>query len=165
MPDNRPFPTLHVNMEDFLPATEEEKRYIVQMRPSSTFFRDGVNRLLKNKVATLSFIVIVAITVLSIVIPLFWPYSYDNMLGVQPGRPVDPSYNNLAPFAYGATIDECRRMMENFTIIQRPKETRDNEQDKRTTQPRRRADRVPRQPGSKGADGAGGGGRGGRNGQ
>ena len=37
------------------------------------------------------------------------------------------------PFAYGTTIDECRRMMENFTITQ--KETRDNEQDKRTTQP------------------------------
>ena len=103
MPDNRPFPTLHVNMEDFLPATEEEKRYIVQMRPSSTFFRDGVNRLLKNKVATLSFIVIVAITVLSIVIPLFWPYSYDAMLGVRPGKPVDSSYNNLAPFQWGKT--------------------------------------------------------------
>ena len=97
------FPTLHVNMDDFLPATEEEKKYIVQMRPSSTFFRDGVNRLLKNKVATVSFCVIVAITIASIVIPIFWPYSYDNMLGVRPGKPVDPSYNNLAPFAYGAT--------------------------------------------------------------
>ena len=101
MPDK--FPTLHVNMDDFLPATEEEKRYIVQMRPSSTFFRDGVNRLLKNKVATVSFIVIVAITVLSIVIPMFWPYSYDNMLGVTPGKPVDASFNNLHPMEYSAS--------------------------------------------------------------
>ena len=34
---------------------------------------------------------------------MFWPYSYDKMLGVNPGKPVDSSYNNLAPFAYGKT--------------------------------------------------------------
>ena len=37
--------TLHVNMDDFIPATDEEKSYIVQMRPSTTFFKDGVKRL------------------------------------------------------------------------------------------------------------------------
>ena len=31
--------TLHVDMDSFLPATEEEKAYIVQMRPSTTFLR------------------------------------------------------------------------------------------------------------------------------
>ena len=31
--------TLHVNMDDFIPATDEEKSYIVQMRPSTTFFK------------------------------------------------------------------------------------------------------------------------------
>ena len=43
--------SLHVNMDDFIPATDEEKAYIVQMRPSTTFFKDGVKRLCKNKVA------------------------------------------------------------------------------------------------------------------
>ena len=95
--------SLHVDVDAFLPATEEEKRYMVQMRPPSTFFKDGVKRLLKNPVATVSFIVIVLITISSIFLPMFWPYSYDNMLGVTPGRPVDASYNNLAPFAYGRT--------------------------------------------------------------
>jgi len=95
--------SLHVNMDSFLPATEEEKAYMVQMRPSSTFFRDGVKRLLKNKVATVSLIVIVAITLASIFVPMFWPYSYESMLGVSPGKPVDASYNNLRPFQYGAT--------------------------------------------------------------
>ena len=38
-----------VNLEDFNPATEDEKEYMVQMRPSSTFFKDSVKRLLKNK--------------------------------------------------------------------------------------------------------------------
>ena len=35
-----------VNMDDFIPATDEEKEYMVQMRPSSTFFKDSVKRLL-----------------------------------------------------------------------------------------------------------------------
>ena len=85
----------------FRPATEAEKEYISKMRPSSTFFKDGVKRLLKNKVATVSLIVIVIITLSSIILPYVWPYSYDQMLGVQPGRPADASYNNLAPFQYG----------------------------------------------------------------
>lgn len=96
----------HVDLDLFLPATDEEKAYMVQMRPSSTFFKDGVKRLLKNKVATVSFFIIVLITLTSIFLPMFWPYSYDQMLGVTPGMPTDASYNNLAPFAYGATEQE-----------------------------------------------------------
>lgn len=95
--------SLHVDLDDFLPATEAEKEYMVQMRPSSTFFKDGVKRLLKNKVATVCFFIIVFITLASIFIPMFWPYSYDTQLGITPGKPVDPSYNNLAPFEYGTT--------------------------------------------------------------
>ena len=86
-----------------MPATAEEKEVISRMRPSSTFFRDGVKRLLKNKVATISLILIVLITLSSIIIPMFWPYSYDQMLGQTKGRPMDNSYNNLAPFQYGKT--------------------------------------------------------------
>ncbi len=96
-------PSLHVNLDDFIPATEAEKEYMVQMRPSSTFFKDGVKRLVKNRVAFISFIVIVVITLSSILIPMFWPYSYENQLGVTPGKPVDASYKNLHPFEYGST--------------------------------------------------------------
>ncbi len=87
----------------FLPATDEEKEYMVQMRESSTFFKDGVKRLLKNNVAVVSIIVIIVITLSAIIIPAFWPYSYDRMLGVAPGKQVDNSYNNLRPFEYGTT--------------------------------------------------------------
>lgn len=97
------FPSLHLNVDSFMPASEEEKEYLVQMRPSSTFFKDGVKRLLKNKVATVSMIVILIIVVACIVIPMFWPYAYDQQLGIQPGKPVDASYANLAPFEYGTT--------------------------------------------------------------
>ena len=98
----KPF-SMHVDVDDFIPATGEEKEYMVQMRPSTTFFKDGVKRLLKNKIATISFILIVVITLASIFLPMFWPYSYERMLGVTLGKPVDPSYNNLAPFQYGET--------------------------------------------------------------
>ena len=98
----KPF-SLHVDLDAFIPATDAEKEYMVQMRPSSTFFRDGVKRLVKNKVALVSFIIIVVIALTSIFLPMFWPYSYDAQLGITPGRPVDASYNNLAPFEYGKT--------------------------------------------------------------
>lgn len=93
--------SMHVDLEDFIPATDAEKEYMVQMRPSTTFFKDGMKRLMKNKVAFCSLIIVVLITLASIIIPMFWPYKYDAMLGVRPGKPVDSSYNNLAPFEYG----------------------------------------------------------------
>ena len=74
--NKRPF-SFHVDVDAFMPASEEDKAYMVQMRPSSTFFKDGVKRLLKNKVATISFIIIILITLSAIFIPMFYPYSYD----------------------------------------------------------------------------------------
>ncbi len=100
--NNKKF-TMHVDVDSFIPATEAEKEYMVQMRPSSTFFKDGVKRLLKNKVATISFFVVVFVTLCCIIIPMVWPYAYDQQLGVKLGKIPDSSYNNLAPFEYGET--------------------------------------------------------------
>ncbi len=99
---NKPF-SMQLDADAFLPATDAEKEQITQLRPSSTFFKDGVKRLLKNKVATFSLLMIILVTLASIIPPSVWPYSYEKMLGVRPGRPVDSSYNNLAPFQYGKT--------------------------------------------------------------
>ncbi len=98
--------TFHVDLDMFTPASDKEKEYLVQMRPSSTFFKDGVKRFCKNKVALVSLIVIIIITIASIVIPIFWPYSYETQLGVQPGKIVDASFNNLKPMEYGTTEQE-----------------------------------------------------------
>ena len=103
--NKKPF-SMHLDVDAFLPATAEEKAYMVQMRPSTTFFRDGVKRFVKNKVALVSLIIVAIITISCIVIPFFYPYSYDAQLGVQLGKAVDPSYNNLAPFKYGTTESE-----------------------------------------------------------
>ena len=95
--------SMHVDVDDFLPASDAEKEYMVKMRPSTTFFKDGMKRLMKNKIAAISMFLIIIIALGSILIPFFWPYRYDKMLGNTPGKPMDPSYNNLAPFEYGAT--------------------------------------------------------------
>ena len=111
---NKPF-SLQLDPDAFRPATEAEKEYISQMRPSTTFFRDGCKRLLRNKVATTSLIVIIVVTIASIVLPMVWPYSYDTMLGVRPGKPVDSSYNNLQPFQWGKT--ELKRISEGENLF------------------------------------------------
>ena len=95
--------SLQVNLDDFIPATEEEKEYMVTMRPSTTFFQDGVARLRKNKVAMVSMIIILLITLMAIFIPMFWPYKYETMLGMQPGKPMDASFNNLHPMEYSTS--------------------------------------------------------------
>ena len=93
--------SMHPDLDCFAPASAEEKEYMVQMRPSSTFFKDGCKRLVKNKVALVSLIVIILITLSSIILPAVWPYGYDQQLGAVPGKPVDASFANLAPFEYG----------------------------------------------------------------
>jgi oligopeptide transport system permease protein len=92
-----------INVDDFLPASEEEKEYMVKMRPSTTAFKDGIRRLRKNKIAMISFWVIVIITLSAIFVPMFWPYKYEAMLGMTPGKPVDSSFKNLEPFEYSTT--------------------------------------------------------------
>lgn len=93
----------HIDVDSFIPATDKEKEYLVKLRPSSTFLKDGIERLMRNKIAIASLLVIVLITLSSIFIPIFWPYAYDSQLGITPGKPVDASYANLSPFEYGKT--------------------------------------------------------------
>ena len=107
--------SMHVDVDDFLPASDAEKEYMVRMRPSTTFFKDGMKRLMKNKIAAISMFLIIIIALGSILIPFFWPYRYDKMLGNTPGKPMDPSYNNLAPFEYGTT--EQKRIAEGEKIF------------------------------------------------
>lgn len=95
--------SMQVDLDEFMPATEEDKEYMVRMRPSTTAFKDGLRRLRKNKVAMVSFFIILIITLSAIFVPMFWPYKYESMLGMVPGKPVDASFNNLHPFEYSKT--------------------------------------------------------------
>ncbi len=93
--------SMQVNLDDFIPATDAEKQYVVRMRPASTFLKDGIRRLHKNKIAVISFWVLAVIALIALFLPMFYPYSYDQMLGITPGKPIDNTFLNLKPFAYG----------------------------------------------------------------
>ncbi len=95
--------SVQADLDAFMPASDEDKREAEKMRKSTTFFRDGMRRFRKNTVAMVSLVIVVIIVLSCIIIPIFWPYEYKQQLGITPGKPVDPSYNNLAPFAYGKT--------------------------------------------------------------
>ena len=41
--------SMHINVDSFIPATDKEKEYAVNSGPASTFFKDGIKRLYKNK--------------------------------------------------------------------------------------------------------------------
>ena len=59
--------SLQLNAEDFLPASNEEKQSLVVMRESVNFWKDGIRRLKKNKIAMVSFVFIIAIAIFVVV--------------------------------------------------------------------------------------------------
>lgn len=95
--------SLQLDLSCFEKATDEEKYLQQRMRESTTFFKDGMRRLCKNKIAMSSLAIILLVVLISVFVPMFYPYSYEEQLGVKPGQNVDDSYNNLAPFEYGTT--------------------------------------------------------------
>jgi len=80
--------------DDFIPATQDEKKDLVIMRPSVSFWKDGVNRLLRNKVAMVSLVIIVLIMIMAFAVPSFYPYTYEMQIR---------GSENLAPLHYSAT--------------------------------------------------------------
>lgn len=92
-----------LNLQDFLLASEDEKEYLIPPPPTSSYLKDGFKRLMKNKIALASLVIIILITLVAFILPAFLPYRYDRQLGITLGKPVDASYNNLSPFEYAAS--------------------------------------------------------------
>ncbi|WP_099469179.1 ABC transporter permease [Konateibacter massiliensis] len=84
---------LKINPDDFLPASEAEKESLVVMRESVGFWKDGFRRLVKNKIAMASIVVIVLIMFCSFIVPSFYPYSYKTQI---------KGANSLSPMQYSA---------------------------------------------------------------
>lgn len=92
------FLSLQINLQKFSPATDEEKQQHETMRESTTFFRDGMRKLMKNPLAVASMIVLIILTLTIIIVPAVYPYSYSQMITVDGKR--DKTAKNLAPFEY-----------------------------------------------------------------
>ncbi len=99
--------SFHLNSPIWEKATDSEKKQKVIERESVTFFRDGMRRLWRNKVAVVCGFFLVFVVLAVTLIPMFYPYSYSQQLGVaEKGKAPDSSYNNLGPMEYGKTEQE-----------------------------------------------------------
>ena len=92
------FLSLQIDLQKFSPATDEEKQQHETMRESTTFFRDGMRKLMKNPLTVASMIVLIILTLTIIIVPAIYPYSYSQMITVDGKR--DKTAKNLAPFEY-----------------------------------------------------------------
>ena len=72
--------SFQLNVDDFAPASEADKKSLVQMRPSVSFWKDAMRRMRKNKVALVSLIIILVVMILSFIVPSFYPYKYDQQI-------------------------------------------------------------------------------------
>jgi len=90
--------SLQLDLSKFEMATDAEKAQHETMRESTTFFRDGMRKLRKNPLAMMSLIILFVLVVTIIVVPMFYPYSYEQMISVNGKR--DKTAKNLAPFTY-----------------------------------------------------------------
>jgi oligopeptide transport system permease protein len=78
MPKNKL--SLQLNAEDFLPASDAEKESLTVMRKSVGFWKDGIRRFKRNKIAMVSFVVIILVFIFSFIVPQFYPYSYEQQI-------------------------------------------------------------------------------------
>lgn len=104
--------SLQIDLKKFEKATESEKAQHETMRESTTFFRDGMRKLRKNPLAMASLIVLAVLVLTIIIVPMFYPYSYEQMISVNGKR--DKTAKNLAPFEYSKNeqkaIDEGQKI-------------------------------------------------------
>lgn len=106
------FLSLQINLQKFSPATDEEKQQHETMRESTTFFRDGMRKLMKNPLAVASMIVLIILTLTIIIVPAVYPYSYSQMITVDGKR--DKTAKNLAPFEYSKNEQKAIENGENI---------------------------------------------------
>ena len=90
--------SFQIKADDFLPAGEDEKKSLVVMRESVGFWKDGMRRFKKNKIAMVSLIVVILIFILSFIVPQFYPYKYEQQI---------KGSNSLAPFEYSQAEQEA----------------------------------------------------------
>jgi oligopeptide transport system permease protein len=96
--------SLQLDLSKFEPATDEEKQQQEVMSKSTTFFRDGMRKLMKNPLAVTSMFVLILIILVILIAPMIIPYGYSEILSINGKR--DKSAKNLAPFTYSEAEQE-----------------------------------------------------------
>ncbi len=83
--------SMQFDISDFLPAEETEKQSLNVMRESVGFWRDGIRRFKKNRIAMIALFNIIIISLFAFIGPIFYPYSYEQQIR---------GSENLAPMEY-----------------------------------------------------------------
>ena len=97
--------SLQLNVDDFLPASDEEKESLTVLRKSVGFWQDGIRRLKKNKIAMVSLVVIVFVFIFSFLVPQLYPYSYEQQIrGSENLAPMQYSEKELEAKAAGESV-------------------------------------------------------------
>jgi oligopeptide transport system permease protein len=97
--------SMQLDAEDFLPAGADEKKDLVIMRESTTYWKDAVQRFCKNKVAMIAFVVIILVMIFAFIVPSFYPYQYDQQIrGSEDLRPMEYSQMELQKIAVGTSV-------------------------------------------------------------
>lgn len=97
--------SMQLNVDDFLPATNEEKESLTTLRKSVGFWKDGIRRLRKNKIAMVSLVVIVIVFIFSFLVPQLYPYSYEQQIrGSENLAPMQYSEKELEAKAAGESV-------------------------------------------------------------
>ncbi|MEG0804152.1 MAG: ABC transporter permease, partial [Pygmaiobacter sp.] len=97
--------SFQLNVNDFLPAEDDEKQSLVVMRESVGFWKDGARRLRKNPVAMVSLVVIIVVMIFSFLVPSFYPYTYEQQLrGSENLAPMHYSEKEIAAKAAGESV-------------------------------------------------------------
>ena len=90
-----------INLNKFKLASEDEKRQKEVMSESTTFFKDGMKKLMRNPLAVGSIIVLAVLILTIIVAPMIVPYGYEEINNIDGRR--DRTASNLGPFQYSET--------------------------------------------------------------
>ena len=85
------FFSFQIDPAKFAAATDAEKAQQQTQRESVSFFKDAMRRLSRNKMAMICLTLLVIITLIAIIVPYFYPYTYTQQ---------DVTGKHLAPFEY-----------------------------------------------------------------
>ena len=97
--------SMQLNVDDFVPATADEKESLVIMRESVGFWKDGFRRFKKNRIAMTAFVVVVVIIILAFIVPVFYPYAYEEqMKGSERLGPMEYSEKEIERMEAGESV-------------------------------------------------------------
>lgn len=88
--------SMQMDLSRFELATADEKRKQDRMRESTTFFKDGIRKLKKDKISISCLVVLAIIMIIAFVVPSFYPYDYATTSAGKNSI----TTNYLAPFQY-----------------------------------------------------------------